>query len=143
MAYSNAARVTTDTIQGTSIVYTERSLAQRRCFCKIFFLHKIINGLLPVYLQSNISYAMKKFIKGVMQIKTISDNSPQQQKYLGHSFFPIKSGIILVRSFGKTIVQSKTKFSISSDPPKNQLFKIHDTNSIKLLNNLRLHFSHF
>ena len=122
MAYSNAARVITDTVQGTSIVYTERSLAQRRCFCKIFFLHKIINGLLPVYLQSNISYAMKKFIKGVMQIKTISDNSPQQQKYLGHSFFPIKSGIILVRNFAKTIVQSKTKILNFIRPPKKSTF---------------------
>ena len=58
MVYPNAARVITGAIQGTSPdrIYREiglESLAERRCYCKIFFLHKIINGLLPVYLQSN------------------------------------------------------------------------------------------
>ena len=67
---------------------------------------------------------VKKFIKQDQQIKRTLDNCLQKQKYLSHHFFLIvlKRGIIR--------------------PKENSIFKIHDTNVIKLLNRLRLHFSH-
>ena len=63
---------------------------------------------------------MKEFIEQDQQIKRTLDNSLQERKYLSHPFFLIvlKSGIILMRSFGKLNQQfnSKQKFSVSSDP---------------------------
>ena len=57
----NAALVITGVIKGTSRdrIYRElglESLAERRWSRKMFFFHKIINGLLPVYLHSYINY---------------------------------------------------------------------------------------
>ena len=56
MVKYNAALVITSAIKGTSHdrIYRElslESLAERRWSRKIFFFHKIINGLLPAYLQ--------------------------------------------------------------------------------------------
>ena len=42
----------------------------------------------------------------------------------------------------KSIVQFKTKILSFIRPKENSIFKIHDINGIKLLNRLRLHFSH-
>ena len=61
MVQYNAALVITGAFKGTSRdrIYKElglESLTERRWSSKIFFFHKIINGLLPVYLQSHISY---------------------------------------------------------------------------------------
>ena len=42
----------------------------------------------------------------------------------------------------KSIVQFKTKILSFIRPKENSIFKIHDINGIKLLNCLRLHFSH-
>ena len=61
MVQYNAAPVITSAIKGTlrDRIYRERgleSLAERRWSRKIFFFHKIINGHLPVYLPSFISY---------------------------------------------------------------------------------------
>ena len=64
MVQYNAALVITGAFKGTSRdrIYRElglESLAERRWSRKIFFFHKIINGLLPVYLQSYISYCVE------------------------------------------------------------------------------------
>ena len=65
MVQYNAALVITGAIKSTSrdLIYRKlglESLAERRWSRKIFFFHKIINGLLPVYLQSYvISYCGK------------------------------------------------------------------------------------
>ena len=61
MVQYNAVLVITGAFKGTSRdrIYRElglESLAEGRWSCKIFFFHKIINGLLPVYRQSYISY---------------------------------------------------------------------------------------
>ena len=61
MVQYNAALVITGAFKGTSRdrIYIElglESLAEWRWSGKIFFFHKIVNGLLPVYLQSYISY---------------------------------------------------------------------------------------
>ena len=68
MVQYNAALVITGAIKGTSRdrIYRElglESLAERRWSRKIFLFHKIINGLLPVYLQSYISYCGEGFYR--------------------------------------------------------------------------------
>ena len=68
MVQYNAALVITGAIKGTSRdrIYRElglESLAERRWSRKIFFFHRIINGHLPVYLQSYISTAVRSFGK--------------------------------------------------------------------------------
>ena len=98
MVQYNAALVITSAFKGTSRdrIYRElglESFAARRWSRKIFFFHKIINRLLPVYLQSYISY----WGEGVyQQIKRTFNNSLQERKYLSHPFFLIvlKSGTI-------------------------------------------------
>ena len=100
------------------------SLAEWRWSDKIFFFHKIINGLLPVYLQSYISYCGVE----VYRIRSANQRNLRQfstrTKIFGYPFFLIllKSGIILVRSLGKLNQQfnSKRKFSVSSNPKKTQ-----------------------
>ena len=42
----------------------------------------------------------------------------------------------------KSTIQLKTKMLSFIRPKENSIFKIHDINGIKLLNRLRLHFSH-
>ena len=61
MVQYNATLVITGAIKGTSRdrIYRElglESLAERRWSRRIVFFHKIISGLLTVYLQSYISY---------------------------------------------------------------------------------------
>ena len=132
MVQYNAALVITGAFKGTSSnrIYRELGLeflAEQRWSRKIFFFHKIINGLLPVYLQSISVTVVKEFIEQDQQIKSTLDNSLQEQKYMSHLFFLIvlKSGIILVRSFGKLNQQFnlKQKFSVSSDPRKTRFLR--------------------
>ena len=150
MVQHNTAFVITGTIKGTSrdSIYRQldlESLAERRWPRKTFFFLKIIN-LFYLYIDSHILDTMvKEFIKQDQQIKTILDNSLLEQQYLSHLFFLIvlKSGIILVRTF-KNLNQQfilKRKFSVSSDPKKTQFLRFM-TNWIKLLNRLKLHYSH-
>ena len=75
------------------------------------------------YIYSHILVTVvKEFIEQDQQIKRNLDNSLQERKYLNHLFFFIvlKSGIILVRSFGKLNQQFnlKQKLSVSSGPKK-------------------------
>ena len=99
------------------------------------------------YIYSHILVTVvKEFIEQDQQIKRNLDNSLQERKYMSHPFFFIvlKSGIILVRSFGKLNQQFNLKQILSFIRPKEifKTFKIHDINGIKPLNHLRLHFSH-
>ena len=101
MVQYNAALVITGAIKGTSRdrMYREpglESLAERRWSRKIFFFHKIINGLLPVYLQSYISYCGE----GIYRTRSANQKNLRQffprTKIFESSFFLIvlKSGII-------------------------------------------------
>ena len=132
MVQYNAALVITGAFKGTSrgSIYRElglESLDERRWSRKIFFFHKIINGILPVYLQSYISYCGE----GVYRTRSANQKSLKQlskrTKIFESSFFPIvlKSGIILMRSFGKLNQQFnlKQKFTVSSDPKKTQFLR--------------------
>ena len=93
MLQYNAALVITGLIKGTSrdrIYRKLEYLAQRWCR-KIFFFHKIINSLSPVYLQSYISYCGE----GVEE--------------WNFSLIVLKSGIILVKGFRKLNQQFNLK----------------------------------
>ena len=101
MVQYDAALVITGAIKGTSRdrMYRElglESLAERRWSRKIFFFCKIINGLLPVYLQSYISYCGE----GIYRTRSANQNNLRQfsprTKIFESSFFLIvlKSGII-------------------------------------------------
>ena len=151
MVQYNAALVITGAIKGTSrdSIYRElglESLAERRWSRKMFFFHKIINGLLPVYLQSYISYCSEEFYR------TRSANQKDFRQFFTRikifesSFFPycIKEWNNLSEELRKiqSTDQFKTKILSFIRPKENSIFKIHDINGIKLLNRLRLHFSH-
>ena len=151
MVQYNAALVITIAFKGTSRdrIYRElglESLAEGRWSCKIFFFHKIINGLLPVYRQSYISYCGE----GVYRTRSANQKNLRQfstrTKIFESSFFPycIKEWNHLSEELRKikSTVQFKTKILSFIRPKENSIFKIHDINGIKLLNRLRLHFSH-
>ena len=98
------------------------------------------------YIYSHILVTVvKEFTEEDQQIKKTLHNSRQEQKYLGHPFYLIvlKSQIILVQRFRKLNQQFNLKQKFCFIRPKeNSIFKFHDINGIKLLNHLRLHFSH-
>ena len=150
MVQYNAALVITGAFKGTSRdrIYREpglESLSEQKCSRKIFFFHKIINCLLPVYLQSYISYCGE----GVYRTRSANQKNLRQfstrTKMFESSFFPycIKERNNLSEELRKikSTVQFKTKILSFIRPKENSIFKIHDINGIKLLNRLRLHFS--
>ena len=71
----------------------------------------------------------------------------RRTKIFESSFFPycIKEWNNLSEELRKIKSTDQFKMKILSfiRPPKNSIFKIQDINGIKLLNRLRLHFSHF
>ena len=154
MVQYNAALAFTGAIKGTSRdhIYRElglESLAERKWSRNIFFFHKIINGLLPVCLRSYISYygeegyrtrsANQKNLFSKEQFST-------RTKIFELSFFPycIKGRNNLSEELQKIklTVQFKTKILSFIRSKENSVIKIHDINGIKLLERLRLHFSH-
>ena len=145
----NAALVITGAIKGTSRnrVYRElglESLAERKWSHEICSFHKIINGILPVYLQSYISYCGE----GIYRTRSANQKTIlyKNKKNFESSFFPhcIKEWNNLSEELRKIklTAQFKTKILSFIRPKENLIFKIHDINGIKLLNRLRLHFSH-
>ena len=93
MVQYNAALVITGTFKGTSRdrIYRElglESLAKRRWSRRIFFFHNIINGLLPVHLQSYISYCGE----GVYRTRSANQKNLRQfstSKNILVTFFPL------------------------------------------------------
>ena len=154
MVQYNAALAFTGAIKGTSRdhIYRElglEALAERKWSRNIFFFHKIINGLLPVCLRSYISYC------GEGGYRTRSANQKNlfskeqfstRTKIFELSFFPycIKGRNNLSEELQKIklTVQFKTKILSFIRSKENSVIKIHDINGIKLLERLRLHFSH-
>ena len=151
MVQYNAALVINGALKGTSRDRTYRelgleSLAERRWSRKIFFFHKINNSLLPVYLQSYISYCDE----GVYRTRSANQKNLRQfstrTKIFESSFFPycIKERNNLSEELRKikSTVQFKTKILSFIRSKENSIFKIDDINGIKLRNRLGLHFSH-
>ena len=100
------------------------SLVEQRWSRKIFFFHKIINGLLPVYLLSYFSYCDE----GVYRTRSANQKNLRQfitrTKRSESSFFPycIKEWNNLSEELRKSNkpFNSKQNFSVSSDPKKTQ-----------------------
>ena len=147
MVQYNSALVITGAFKGTSRdrIYRElvlESLAERRWSHKIFFFHKIINVLLPVYLQLYILQVYRTRSTNQKNLRQFSART----KIFESSFFLycIKEWNNLSEKLRKikSIVQLKTKILSFIRPKENSIFKTHDINGIKLLNHLRLHFSH-
>ena len=87
------ALVITGAIKGTSLdcLYQEiglESLADRRWSPKIFFFHKIVNGLLPSYLESYLNHCND----GEYQTKSACQNKMKilsgRTKAFNSSFYP-------------------------------------------------------
>ena len=121
MVQYNAALVITGEIKGTSCDRTYRelgleSLAERRWSCKIFFFHKIINGLLPVYLQSYISYCGEGFYRTRSTYQKNLRQFCTRTKILEPSFFPYCIEVWNSLSEGlrkiKSTVNFKRNFSV-------------------------------
>ena len=77
------------------------SLEDRRRSRKIFFLHKIVNGLLPSYLQSYLNYCND----GEYQTRSACQNEMKtlsgRTKAFNSSFYPslLRNGVNLVKEF--------------------------------------------
>ena len=146
-----AALVITGAIKGTSRdrLYQEiglESLADRRWSRKLFFFHKIVNGLLPSYLQSYLNqcnygeYQTRSVCR--IKMKTL----PVRTKAFNSSFYPysIKEWCALSEEIRNIVSVNKFKkiIFIFIRPKENSVFAIHDTKGLKLLTRLRLNFSH-
>ena len=151
MVQYRAALVITGAIKGTSRDRLHQdfgleSLADRRWSRRLFFFHKITQGLLPSYLQtyhnavSGGAYLTRSTTQN--KIKPI----PAKTKVFENSFFPycIKEWSKLNDKIRN--IESINKFKVTIlnfiRPKANSVFNIHDTNGIKLLSRLRLNFSH-
>ena len=151
MVQYKAALVITGAIKGTSRdrLYLElglESLVDRRWSRRLFFFHKIIQGLLPSYLQTY----HKPVSKGAYITRSTTQNKieqiPARSKIFENSFFPY-----CIKEWNKLNdkirnIKSINKFKVTIlnfiRPKGNSVFDIHDTNGIKLLTRLRLNFSH-
>ena len=105
-----------------------------------------MNGLLPVYLRSYISYCGEGFYRTRSAYQKDLRQFSTRTKIFESSFFPyyIKEWNNLSEELRKikSTVKFKTKILSFIRPKENSIFKIHDINGIRLLNRLRLHFSH-
>ena len=151
MIQYRAALVITWAIKDTlrDCLYQEvglESLADRRWSRKIFFFHKIVNGLLPSYLQSYLNH----YNDGKYQTRSACQNKMKtlsgRTKAFNSSFYQysIKERCALSEEIRNIVSVNKFKEIILSflKPKENSVFTIHDTKGLKLLTRLRLNFSH-
>ena len=151
MNQCRAALVITWTIKGSSRdrFYQEiglESLADRRWSRKIFFFHKIVNGLLPSYLQSYLNH----YNYGEYQTRSACQNKiktlSRRTKAFNSSFYPysIKQWCAFSEEIRNIVSVNKFKETIISfiRRKENSVFAIHGTKGLKLLTCLRLNFNH-
>ena len=151
MVQYRAALVITGAFKGTSgdRLYEElgfESLANRRWSCRLFFFHKILNGLSPLYLRSylhnNTEIIYQTRSSSSSKIKSFSART----KNFKTSFYPyyLKEWSNLSGEIRNIVSLNKFKKTILNfiRPKENSVFAIHDTNGIKLLTRLRLNFTH-
>ena len=114
------------------------SHAERRMSRKIFFFHKIINGISPVYVQPYISYCGE----GVYQTRSANQKNFRQFSTRTKIFIWVILFFLIVLMKIESTVQFKTKILSFIRPKENWVFKIPEINGIKLLSRIRLYFSH-
>ena len=151
MVQYKAALVITGAIKGTSRdkLYRElslESLEDRRRFRRLFFFHKIIQGLLPSSLHTSHNAVSEEAYLTRSTTQNKIKPIPARTKVFENSFFPycikewskLNDNIRNIKSINKfkvtilNFIRTKGK----------SVFDIHDTNGIKLLRRLRLNFSH-
>ena len=151
MVQYKAALMITGAIKGTSRdrLYQElglESLADRRWSRRLFFFHKITQGLLPSYLQTYHNAVSEGAYLTCSTTQNKVKPIPARTKVFESSFFPycIKEWSKLNDKIRN--IESINKFKVTIlnfiRPKANSVFDIHDTNGIKLLSRLRLNFSH-
>ena len=141
----------TGAIKGTSRdrLYQElglESLADGRWSCRLFFFHKIIQGLLPSYLQTYHNAVSEGAYLICSTAQSKIKPTPARTKVFKNSFFPycIKEWSKFNDQIRNIKLISKFKVTILNfiRPKGNSVFDIHDTNGIKLLSRPRLNLSH-
>ena len=151
MIQCRTAIVITGAIKGTlsDRLYQElglESLVERRWSQEIFFLHKIVNGLLSSYLQLYLNHCNngKHQTRSACQnkMKTLSGRT----KAFNLFFYPCseKEWCVLSEEIRNIVSAHKFKDIIFSfiRPKESSIFAIHDRKGIKLLTSPRLNFSH-
>ena len=149
MIQYRVALVITAAIKGTSSDCLNQeigleSLADIRWSRKIFFFHKIVNRLLPSYLQSYLNhYNYGEYQTDKVSIsKQDEDSLSGRTKAFNSSFYPysIKEWCALSEEIRNIVSVNKFKLTIPSfiTPNENSVFAIHDIKGLKLLTRLRL-----
>ena len=110
------------------------SLADRKWSRKMFFFHKIVNGLLPSYLQPNLN----NYNYGEYQTRSACQN---KMKTLSGRIKAFNSYFDLYSIKQWCALSEETIISFIR-PKENSVFAINDTKGLKLLTSLRLNFSH-
>ena len=149
MIQYRAALAITGASKGTSRdhLYQEiglESLADRRWSRKMFFLHKLLNRLLPSYLQPYLNH----YNYGEYQTKSVCQNKMKtlwgRTKAFNLSFYPccIKERCALCEETRNIASVNKFKEIILSfiRPKQNPVFAIHDTKGLKLLTKSKVKF---
>ena len=150
MIQYRAALVITGAIKGTSNnrLYQEidlESLADTRWSHKIFFFHKIVNGLLPSYFQSYLNHCNDGEYQARSACQSKMKTLSGRTKVFNSSFYPysIKEWFALNEEIQKTVPVNKFREIILSfiRPKENSLFAIHDAKGLKIRTRPKLNFS--
>ena len=140
----------TGAIQGSSKerLYDELgliSLKERRWYNKLIFFYKIVNGLLPKYLQSFLETYSQETYSLRSQSSDKLKSIPCRTKTFKNTFFPYC--IDEWNNLDKEIRNAKSLYKfrkfVKTEKPGNSLYNVHDPVGVKLLSRLRLQFSHF
>ena len=139
----------TGAIQGSSKerLYDELgliSLKERRWYNKLIFFYKIVNGLLPKYLQSFLETYSQKTYSLRSQSSDKLKSIPCRTKTFKNTFFPycIDEWNNLDKEIRNAKSLYKFKKFLKTEKPENSLYNFHDPVGVKLLSRLRLQFSH-
>ena len=146
MVQYRAALVITEAFKGTSRhrLYEElglESLANRRWSRRLFFFHKILNDLSPLYLRSyldnNTEVIYQTRSSSSSKIKSFSART----KNFKTSFYPycLKEWSNLSEEISNIVSLNKFKKTMLNfiKPKENSVLAMHDTNGTKLLTRLR------
>ena len=144
-----ACIVITGAIQGSSKerLYDELgliSLKERRWYNKLIFFYKIVNGLLPKYLQSFLETYSQKTYSLRSQSSDKLKSIPCRTKTFKNTFSPycIDEWNNLDKEIRNAKSLYKFKKFFKTEKPENSLYNVYDPVGVKLLSLLRLQFSH-
>ena len=122
------------------------TLNNRRWSRKLFFLHKIIKGFSPSFLQKILCFRNVQHYQTRSKSTKIIEQIRARTKVFENSFFPycIKEWLKLgdeIRSIESSKQFNKTILDFIKSK-ENSIYAIHDISGLKLLTRLILNFSH-